>query len=706
MTSHLKTTTLHELVTKSFCRTPNGLIFTYDLKTVFSVLLICLNIQGDDKKPKKWLPNFYKSGSYMFSFSVDQAIEKMKNLELQVDIGTTYVNISYKIHPELAYHLLETFMAAKLLHTPADRTRAKLKDKVLLQPTPKGVNILQKYVKDIGLKDIPKVLLSELNSMDLFLFERNSLTDSIIHSDYLVCLLFNKIMGASPNVWSPVNSSNKIPPLSKLLECNTDEFSFETAEYKPRGVFTDFMQGEYNDAYTCRQDKQPGITLKIENRTSPLAHKFFTNPASDSHIQYYVSDSGLRVFKSKIFGSENTLIDFCFTTKALWQWIMDCTDVLYPKEAVSVAALFLKAGLIVPIYLPPSKSSKKRFHISKSAYYTLTQRGWSSIQWNSEMGIKRSIVRLSLLGSKSLHLDFSNRPPMEVDRVSGLSCSESCSRTKSPSRDLQFKSLDDILSDPGMRYLFRRHLEKEFCSENLDAFIKIEKFLKRMTLLRKATNYEHFDRCESWACIRSSENNVTASVNSALSRHINECLELAYHIYSSYIMVNSPYELNIDHKLRESINIIMLHPSHLNSKDFPLRPDLKDEIFEDAKSASISPLESPLLDFSSDVNGKSFVATTSPEPKVEGFLRGKFSTAADAVPSGHNQSLAKNSEHHRVLSSFHVLSNLCPKFETLLQDLHRLMRVDSLQKFVNSDTYRGAIITFVEAPNCSEEVES
>ena len=104
----------------------------------------------------------------MFSFSVDQAIEKMKNLELQVDIGTTYVNISYKIHPELAYHLLETFMAAKLLHTPADRTRAKLKDKVLLQPTPKGVNILQKYVKDIGLKDIPKVLLSELNSCLLY----------------------------------------------------------------------------------------------------------------------------------------------------------------------------------------------------------------------------------------------------------------------------------------------------------------------------------------------------------------------------------------------------------------------------------------------------------------------------------------------------------------------------------------------------------
>lgn len=698
MTSSVQTTTLHELASKSFSRTPNGLIFTDDLKTVFSVFMICLDLQDDNKGSKKWFSPFEKT-IFPFSFSMEEAVERMKNLELQVDMNSTYINISYNIQPELAYHLLEAFMAAKLLHTPADRTRNEPKENVLLQPTPKGVGILQKYVRDIGLKDLPKILLSDFNSMELFVFERSSMTNSIIHSNYLINILFVRIMGSHPNVWSPTNLNDKIPSLSKLLEYNNDTFSFEDIQFETFNGFDKRQMSHEKEMPWLYQVSDP--QLQNDSRISPFAHKYFTNPDSDSHIQYYVSDSGLRLSKSKVFGQNKTVFDYCFTTKALWQWIMDCTDIMYPKEAVSVAALFLRAGLIVPIILPPSENTKRKFNISRLSYYTLTKRGLDITQWNTENGIKKATNTST--GSKLCTPTPSiKRKPSDVSEAVGAhertflnqsSGSESEEETIRPEHS--FINIDDILQDPGMRYLFRRYLERYFCAENLDAFIEIKKFLKKMTLLKKLIDSKHINDLKKVRKGKTSDNNITATIDCALARQANECLEIGYHIYATYIMVKSPYQLNIDHNLRESISRVMLKPTSPVSDAFPVEHDFDHEMFKELVPECLTPLDSPLLSLTPAACHEPIVKLQHPRTVLRDATPVPLQFHATDSKTVGLTSLQANSylkiRDNKLSTTFKVLKNLYPLFEKVNQNLHRLMKIDSLQKFMSSQIYQEAV---------------
>ncbi|KAG0669089.1 hypothetical protein C6P45_004161 [Maudiozyma exigua] len=561
----------HELSSKGFSYTPSGSIFTNDIKSVYSVFLICMDLQDHNSTTKGFFTSFSKN--YPYSFSVDDAINQMRNFQLSSSTNSTHVSISYQMSERLAKHLLNIFMSAKLIHCPADRTRSIPKEKVLLQPTPKGVAILKKFAKDVGLKVLPQVLSSNINSMELFTFERSSASDSIIHSDYLIHILFIKLMGISPNVWSPSNPSDPLPALADLLECPNDTFTFESINLPSIGcdnsssdeVKSDPSIGSWSEQ--IQEDK-----LLAKDRKSLFAHKFFTNPDSDSHVQYYVSNSGIRLFKSKTFGDNNIVIDYTFTTKAIWQWLLDCTDIAYPQEAIAVAALFLKVGLMVPILLPPSETSRKKFTISRSAYFTLSKLGSDIVQWrDNSKGIKNSQY-------KNLKIET----PKEVTIDTGFVTTGSVIITDEKkilsnnidavvSRELfgNFPNLHDILRDPGMRYLFRLNLEKKFCVENLDSYIDIKKFLKKMSLLRNIMETRSNNDLQSKTTFGpSSKNDIISAINSALFKQANECLEIAYRIYSSYIMIGAPYQLNIDHTLREKISSVMFHPKSPISDNF------------------------------------------------------------------------------------------------------------------------------------------
>ncbi|CAI4662144.1 BAQ_1a_G0038990.mRNA.1.CDS.1 [Saccharomyces cerevisiae] len=685
-----KNRTLHELSSKNFSRTPNGLIFTNDLKTVYSIFLICLDLK--EKKHSSDTKSFLLTAftkHFHFTFTYQEAIKAMGQLELKVDMNTTCINVSYNIKPSLARHLLTLFMSSKLLHTPQDRTRGEPKEKVLFQPTPKGVAVLLKYVRDIGLKTMPDILLSSFNSMKLFTFERSSVTDSIIHSDYLIHILFIKMMGAKPNVWSPTNADDPLPCLSSLLEYtnNDDTFTFEKS--KPE-------QGW--------QAQIGNIDINDLERVSPLAHRFFTNPDSESHTQYYVSNAGIRLFENKTFGtSKKIVIKYTFTTKAIWQWIMDCTDIMHVKEAVSLAALFLKTGLIVPVLLQPSRTDKKKFQISRSSFFTLSKRGWDLVSWT---GCKSNNIRAP--NGSTIDLDFTLRGHMTVrDEKKTLDDSEGFSQDMLISSS-NLNKLDYVLTDPGMRYLFRRHLEKELCVENLDVFIEIKRFLKKMTILKKLIDSKH---CDKKSNTSTSKNNIVKTIDSALIKQANECLEMAYHIYSSYIMIGSPYQLNIHHNLRQNISDIMLHPHSPLSEHFPT--NLYDPSPASAESAasSISSTEADTLGEPPEVSLKPSknLSNENCSFKKQGFKHQlkEYKPAPLTLAETHSPNASVENSHTIVrygmdntqndtksVDSFpatlKVLRKLYPLFEIVSNEMYRLMNNDSFQKFTQSDVYKDA----------------
>lgn len=698
---------LHELASKSFSRTPNGLIFTGELKDVFSVLLVCLELtEAPKENSRRLFAPFTKC--FPFSFSFQEAVSKMNDLKLHVDMNATTMTISYAIKSDLAYSLLKTFMDAKLLHTPADRTRDEPKERVLLQPTPKGVAILRKYVRHVGLKSIPPILKSNLNSMELFTFERSSVTDSIIHSDYFIHLLFIKLMGSHPNVWSPTSVGDKLPALSTLIECSDDTFTFENLECNFNEVLpsSSVVVPRDTDVSSDLNNQE----LHDEGRQSPLAHKYFTNPDSDAHVQYYVSGTGLRLSKAKPFGKHKTTIDYCFTTKALWQWLMDCTDIMHPKEAVSIASLFLKHGLMVPILLSPSENTKKKFHVNKQSYYTLSKTGRDIVQWNSESSVKNSIH-----DSSGLKIEMPKRSVIsttfaltgsyiigdETKSLDQTSTSDS-EETYSNFNQQAVLDLNEILRDPGMRYLFRTHLEKEFCVENLDVYIEIKKFLKRMTVLKELIESRNITKCNRMKLRsqRPSESNISNTINSALIKQANECLAIAYHIYSSYIVIGAPCQLNIDHDLRESINKVMLHPQSPLSNLFPGAISvLENELNLDAgkissNTASTSvphiTLKQPTAIAYSDLKlPQPLRYSTSRGPKPKPLDLGGKSSNAPTCSSEFFQ-IPPTPTDEVVSNTLKVLRQLFPLLDTVAKRMYRLMKMDSMPKFANSEAYEEA----------------
>lgn len=549
------------------------MIFTKDIKDVYSLMVICMDLT---KKPKRKLNNpFYTltgSSSGSFTFCLQDAVDIMEKLRVDVEMKSTAVSISYSIKAEMSIQLIRIFMKAKLLHSPADRTRTEPKDKIFLQPTPKGVSILQKYVKDMGIKNVPAIIYSSLNSNQLFRFERSSVTDRIIYNEYFINLLFIRMMGSKPNVWAPTNENDPLPSLGQLLEYNDETFSFDCLDFS-QGITNALMQQNQatqnngNDKFLINNVSEE--TLRNEKRTSPLAHRFFTHPDSDSHVQYYTSNCGLRLLHNKIFGKGSPkTIPYSFTSKAIIQWIMDCTDVIYPKEAVTIAALMLKNGLIVPITGFPSTSVTSKFGTGKTQYYTMTTIGCDIISWNAEL---KKEVAFSMYGSRS-------SDDSSFDSAGGgADCewtNDQNNAFKSISRgfstNLKVATLAETLGDPGVRFLFRAHLEREMCVENLDAYVDFKKLLKKMALLQSLVENRmkaklknkrlQMQVAQKREKIKASAINVTTTINNALIKKVEDCLSLVYQLFSTYITTGAPRQLNLDYILREKISAVVLHP--------------------------------------------------------------------------------------------------------------------------------------------------
>lgn len=708
----------HRLKYDSFRRTPNGLIFTEDLKTVYSVFLICLNLKSKENETKKLFSSIFTKTSYSYSFSLKTAINRMKNLEIPANSNTTCVHVSYSIKDALAKYLLVAFMEAKLLHTPADRTRNEPKDKVLLQPTPKGVAILTKYCKDIGLKKIPDILISNLNSITLFTFERSSITDSLIHSDKLLHILLTKIMGEKPNVWKPNMNEDKLPTLSELLENNNDIFTFENAIDYFNGDFppiwpgkngdneegsnthideNDLGSNEEDDGDTIWVDQIPETQLMDIDRKSPLSHKYFTNPDSDSHIQYYASDTGLRLFYNKQFMNPSICVRYCFTSKVLWQWLMDCTDILYPKEAITLSALFLKIGLLCPILSKPSNIKSGKFCISRSSFFTLSSLGWDLVNWNQ---MDCDIMKREIISNKIENVEngddgiYHRGKIIEIDINSNESNSTMVSTINESdlvnNKNMNLTNLEDILSDPGMRYLFRKHLEKEFCVENLDVYIMIKKFLKRMTILKKfIDNNKGSNGGDNNASNNNKKNKnktsgkfIRSTIDSALSQQANECLEMAFQIYSCYIMIGAPYQLNLDHHLREEIGEVILNPKspikeYFNSNEIMYsrsRPN-KIGVMNDKPNLKFDEIKLPSQAYIPRSNmGKSITRDKKPG-QLYVDTTGGFN-----VING-------NDDYKKISETLLILKQLYPLFEEVGIIMYKLMEMDSLPKFYNSKEY-------------------
>lgn len=579
---------------------------------IFSILILLLNLEESLHKQKSFPYSFPKqnafSKQYPYSFEVRRAIELMQLLHWTLELNTVTSTISYSVKPDLAFALMKKFYAAHLLHYPISRTEEVLSESMTVQITPKGTATVYNFWKSMGLgpEKMPPVVRSSFNSVRLFSFDRSHPGNKVLYSEYLLYVLITHMMGPNPNIWSP----RKPPP---LVKCTSDEeqvnFSLSALSFS-------------NVDFSRRLDDNLA-NLSV----SPFHHKYFTNPESDAHIQYYESESGLRVFQNKVFKGEGkeVTVKFCFTGKSISQWLLDCTVLSCKAEALEIGNLLLKYGLLTPITLAASTG---KFSAHKEAYYILSPRGGQACEWNSETLTTQSF------GSIDLKPDF----PLEEDTTKEV-------------------SLKAVLLDPGMRYLFKLHMEKERCSENLTAYIRLAEFAKLKSqlsqLLKIHSGLPDGDKkgrlaniIENQACI---------------------CYSLAFHLYQTYLSLESMYDLNIGYGLRQEVTLVMKQARGPEFLDSPL-------------------VELPVVDYMETADSESAIHFKEEMPCLVKPITEYPSSSAIEL-----QAVVNNSSKILLAEIISALSRIYGVFGKIAFSIYRLMEVDSYPKFVRSEEYLYAV---------------
>lgn len=652
-----KSKVLCQTIARNFNKTPTGKIYEVDLKDMFALMILQLNLRPNGAEKK-----FLLSKPSPFCFTIDQALAVLECLNYNIENSVTVISLSYTINKTVGFTSIEKFFNAKLLHCPGDRTRARPKAGVTLQPTPKGVAVIKQFIFSKGIKfsTIPPILVSSLNSMDLFYFDRNYLNDKIIYSSYLVKILFIRMFGYKPNVWSPTNKPEKFT-INYDMVCWTGQIDITT-----------FAPHEF---------------------ISPLHHKYFTNPESDSHVQYSAA-SGVRLLARL----EGGIKHYCVSGKAIVQWLMDCTDILSVKSAVEVGSLFLSQGLLV---LEPHLPHKLSDKLVSECYYTITDLARGLLLWKLSRSSKP--YNQAKIHSNQAEIHLGQGHHLGQGLHSGQSPRQGPRQGPRPADDLT-----QFLSDPGLKHLFRTHLTREFCSENIDAYGQLQLFLKKFGLLSKLLSYKD------------------GLGHKQLLKFSNDCLALAYHIYFTYLSPKATFVLNIDYNLRTKTTLILIDNAdssvikasdiynYYYESDGTPTSVASDSFGENgfetgAGTAGTAGTSAGTSTSSSPSTIPSTSGDSSTSPSTAGTISGTISgtgnrlsdgqikshSVPDTVPdddssvfsgshSSRRPSTAATTEFDAVYSS---LLEFAPVASELMGRLFRLMEVDSFPKFLESDLY-------------------
>lgn len=635
--------TLHEAVYTNFNKTPSGKIYEKELKDIFCTLIICLNLNGDAKSS-------FLGKSHPYTFQTGEALKAMQSLSLSIELATTITTISYSIKSELGFALLRRFFDAKCLHCPMDRSRSEPKQGSYLQPTAKGVALVLDFCKNVGMavENFPSILNLSYNTVELFKFDRNSLTDKIMYSDYFVVVLFAKLMGPRPNVWSPTNKPESFTALS------------DSEEFQPSFIFSldqsnTFSGFEGVTATSKAYVKKPHKRTK--EQYSPYHHRYFTNPESDAHSQYYVSTTGVRLFADKHF--QNSTERYCVSGKAICQWLCDCTDIMNPRHAVEIGQLLLKHKLLRPVVHSPSIADFRRFKASRNAFYGLTHLG-KALAWNNR--------QVSAYSSSTFDLSRSSPEESIYDEHPKL-----------------LLGLKDVIRDPGTRYLFKKHLEKEFCSENLEAYLRLNEFSK---LLGELGEFLEIRRKYS------ADADAVRKIDIRVLKLSNVCLSLAYNVFFTYLGSESPFLLNIDYNLRQQIAMLMTNPGSATQlqTELLLTPSSRKGFdFEVVSIGAIDAAESNSVTVKAN-DGPSTVEVC-PEAENTNGSRQVSALFSESSQTLYNELLISTHSPIGVEDAnitFKNLAKVAIVFEKIQQHIYRLMEIDSFPKFVNSKIYRNA----------------
>lgn len=405
---------------------------------------------------------------------------------------------------------LQTMVDCHLLHSPTARPYKDIKSMALLQPTPKGLYVLQQFCRmhSYHKHNITALLCSSYNSMTCVNLPRSIFNRTLAVSPTLLQVLMRRILGPWPNLHGLRNNPTPVypPSLPKIFGPNSTAITH---------MYARSVSGHEN-----------GYMVDI----SPYHNDIFTRPDSTAVCQYYTSTIGISMFPSS---SKTPIV----TRRAIFQWLMDCTNVEDSSEANMLLDL-----LVDHEYLLPIKSE------SRNIKYKLSDEAMNVCAWQDCLD-EIPITLGFPMNATSPQRDDSN-PPCLVRHQGGSHCRDVFSgadqfrqRTLVLTDESKISiTLDKIMIDPGLLLVFDEFLREAYCEENLT-------FYKDLLLI--SIMYENVQQAEKKI------SSVSTSLPDAFKSYLLFVVEHVRCTLENYVGPRAPYRLNLDHVLNQKLELVL-----------------------------------------------------------------------------------------------------------------------------------------------------
>lgn len=550
----LTTRTKQQTTSRMMKTTRRGRPYAKDTHDLFATLIVSLEL-GSHRQ-------FFKT--YHNSFTTDEAAENLSHLKFSQSnrapdpnepsrVVTTTTTTTFSMNRDMAKGICQHFMDARLIENAGDGTNPIFKDKGVYVLTPKGLHILERFITKNGINGdhLLRVFSSQPICMKLLHLERRASDDELLINTPVLEVIFRRFVGRSPNY----------------------ETSALTGDHLERGT-----------------DRTLGIEM--------------------TDVQEKVKGQGLRLVKHT-FNSMGALDWLCdFTTVCGKD---EAAEIMAHFQRLGLIDLALDKSkrevepyddrdVIIRVEDGRGGVSDGHYRCHGKTTYCVTDKGRHVARWDGsetpssgfESPSRDDSYRLAEDAAAPTHVTQSVAPrlPSELNSAGsqdsrllrdpasgakgtaggaasigqGLHDSSSYS-----SKDSNTNRLKNILDEPALRSLFREFLRQNFCEENLSFWLDVQDFKRRFHTTSSAVAVQTPAKESKGGAGRRLGRAVTGALGgahkdksdedsqglTAMERHQQDLVSMAFVIYDTYLAPSSPCELNIDHNLRTELILYM-----------------------------------------------------------------------------------------------------------------------------------------------------
>ncbi|UZJ52436.1 hypothetical protein CBS101457_001756 [Exobasidium rhododendri] len=607
-----------------------GRPFAKDIHDLFATLIASLQLTTHRQMFK----------SYHNSFTTDEAAENLSALKFSQSnrapdprepsrVVTTTTTTTFSMSRDMAKGICQHFMDARLIENAADYTNATFKDRGIYVITPKGLHILERFITKNGInaEHLVKVFTSQPICMKLLHLERRTQDDELLINRPVIEVIFRRFVGRQPNYPPIAVDGQRDTEFDRTLGVEVQDIT-EKLKSGRGGVkvikhtFPAISILDWLCDFTtiCARDEASEIAAHFVrlNLIELLVDRSRRENEEVVHVHVEGDDGRGNISRSEFRMHYKAIYGVTDWGRTVARW-PGYNSVESPhRESIGGYDQILGGVATSSPRTGPNGEDTRSINSHQGTQSSLAADFNGMARTGSDY---KSPSSTSIQEESRLHRKPSDAERLRNDYIQGRynSNSEESHAQQYNLKDSNTNRLKQILEEPALRSLFRDFLKQNFCEENLSFWLDVQDFKRRFHTTSSAVAVRPSTEGNGGShhplsgkgggmvgAVRKlgggSSKAATAAATTAhssltaMERHQQDLIAMAFVIYSSYLAPASDCELNIEHNLRSELvgymNKILSEAkgpngeglSQINTKDYDLGPSLANKNGEPASS--------------------------------------------------------------------------------------------------------------------------